>query len=182
MSSATDCPSLALGLCKACVYSENTGKEETVCYAMQPEIQYPHVLPYRRRQNIFWKDISAEDFVNQFMIINSSKRTKFTKLRLNEAGDFHNQDCIDKADKIAKLLKIFGISTYCYTSRDDLDYRKVKHLVINGSSFKKPGIKNEFRMVEKGTKPPKGYAKCPMDCTICDRCSLPNKKTYVPQH
>lgn len=183
MSSATDCPSLALGLCKACVINKVTNKKETVCYALKAEVQYPDtVLPYRQRQNSFWDNISAEDFVTQFLIINSTKRTRFTKIRFNESGDFHNQGCIIKADKIARLLKKFGVTCYCYTSRDDLDYSKVKHLVINGSSFKKKGIKNEFLMVETGKTPPKGYAKCPMDCTLCDRCSKTGKNTYVPQH
>jgi hypothetical protein len=182
MSSATDCPSLKLNICKACVFNNNTQKEETVCYALKAERQYPDVLPYRKRQNAFWLYTSPEEFVKQFLIINSHKRNKFNKIRFNEAGDFHTNKCIKKADKIAKLLKPFGITCYTYTSRDDLDFSKVKHIVINGSSFKKTGVKNEFKMVRHNEKPPKGYAKCPQDCTICDRCSIPNKNTYSLQH
>lgn len=183
MSSATDCSSLRLGLCKACVWNEELKKLQTVCYALKAERGYrPSVLPYRRRQQDFWLNVRAEDFVIQFLIINSLKRTKFNKIRFNEAGDFHDQRCIDKAERIAKLLKPFGIGVYCYTSRDDLDYTRVRNLVINASGFEAPGIVNEFRMLAPGDKIPKGYAKCPQDCTICDRCSLRGKKTYVNKH
>jgi hypothetical protein len=183
MSSATDCASLKLGLCKACVWSEELQKLKTVCYALKSERDYrPSVLPYRRRQEKFWLDVTPEQFVIQFLIINSTKRIKFNKVRLNEAGDFHTQQCIEKAEKIAKLLKPFDIGVYCYTSRDDLDFTKVKHLVVNASGFEAPGIVNEFLMVAPGETPPKGYAKCPQDCTICERCSLRGKKTYVDKH
>jgi hypothetical protein len=183
MSSATDCASLALGKCKACVFDPELEKLRTVCYALKAERAYrPAVLPYRRRQELFWKDITANSFALQFLCINSTKRLKFDKVRFNEAGDFHTQACVDKADAIAKILLKFGVTCYCYTSRDDLDYTKVKSLVINASGFEADGLVNDFMMLEKGKTPPKGYAKCPMDCTLCDRCSKRGKKTYVPQH
>ena len=183
MSSATDCASLAMGKCKACVYDPELEKLRTVCYALKSEKSYrPQVLPYRRRQEKFWLGVTAEEFVIQFLIINSRKRVKFNKIRFNEAGDFHDQLGLEKAEKIAKLLSKFGIGVYCYTSRDDLDYRKVKNLVVNASGFEAPGLVNEFMMIEKGKQWPKGYAKCPEDCTICDRCSIRGKKTFVIQH
>jgi hypothetical protein len=183
MSSATDCVSLAMGKCKACVFDEKLQKLKTVCYALKSEKDYrPNVLPYRRRQEKFWLDVSPEEFVVQFLIINSRKRMKFNKIRFNEAGDFHDQAGLEKAEKIARLLDKFGIRVYCYTSRDDLDYTKIKSLVINASGFEAPGLVNVFQMVEKGETPPKGHARCPMDCTVCDRCSIRGKKTYVNQH
>jgi hypothetical protein len=181
MSSATDCASLRLGKCKAMV--EKDGKMVTICYALKSEKSYrPNVLPYRRRQEKFWRNTSAELFVIQFLIINARKKVKFDKIRLNEAGDFHEQSCVDKAEKIARILSKFGIKVYCYTSRDDLDYTKVKSLVINASGFQAPGLVNEFMMIEKNKPWPKGYAKCPADCTICDRCSIRGKKTFVIEH
>jgi len=183
MSSATDCVSLAMGKCKACVFSKELGKMKTVCYALKAERgMYRDVLPFRRRQEEFWLDISAEEFSRQFLIVNSRKVHKFDKIRFNEAGDFHDQSCVDKAEKIAKILSKFGIQCYCYTSRDDLDYRKAKTLVVNGSGFMTNGLVNEFKMVPDGEEAPKGYAKCPQDCVICDRCSKRGKKTYVNQH
>jgi len=201
MSSATECASLKLGLCKAVIELKKamakSGKLErkNVCYAVKSERPYrPGVKPYRDRQGEYWLSVSAEDFVFQFMRINGTKKVKYDKIRLNEAGDFHSQECVDKAERIAKLLKQFvGVTVYCYTSRDDLDFSKVKHLVVNRSlnllEEYKPvkGLKNEFLMIPKemGKDPkqwPKGYAKCPADCNICDRCSIPGKKSFIIQH
>jgi hypothetical protein len=180
MSSATDCPSLKLDICKACVADKN------FCYALKSEKSYrPNVLPYRRRQQEYWLTTTAEQFAFEFILINSLKPKPYTKLRLNEAGDFHGQECIKKADAIARILKNYGVDTYCYTSRSDLDFSRVRHLVVNGSGFKTAGISNEFKMIAKDTAPkdwPKGYAKCPMDCNICDRCSKKGKDTFVLQH
>lgn len=183
MSSATDCPSKALGICKACVWDEESQSIKSICYAIKAERTCrPAVLPYRRRQEFFWLETSAEEFAKQFLLTNARKVVHFDKLRLNESGDFHSQDCVDKAERISRILSKFGISTYCYTSRDDLDYTKIRSLVINASSFRTLGIVNEFTMVPKGKRGPKGYVKCPMDCTICDRCSTRGSKTWVPQH
>jgi hypothetical protein len=181
MSSAQDCASLALGLCKACELNE-LKELITVCYAMKAERQYPAVIPYRQRQERVWLEITAEEFVTCFLRINAVKRNKFTKLRVNEAGDFHTQECVSKLDQIAKILSKYGVVTYCYTARDDLDFSKVKSLVVNGSSFMKDGIANEFRMIQEGDERPKGMAQCPADCRICDRCSIPGKSSYVYKH
>ena len=183
MSSATDCPSLALNKCKACIIDKVTGELKTCCYALKCERDYrPNVLPYRQRQQKFWLGVSADEFVKQFMIIQSNKVVKFDKIRLNEAGDFHSQECVNKSEKIARLLSPFGIVVYCYTSRDDLDYTRTRKLVISGSNFVSSGISNEFKMIEKGEEVPKGYKKCPSDCHICDRCSIRGKRTVIERH
>jgi len=183
MSSALDCPSLALGLCKAIIWDDDLQAFKSICYAKKAERDCrPAVLPYRRRQEHFWLGISAEQFVRQFLIFNARKVVRFDKIRLNESGDFHDQACVDKAEKISRILSSFGIVVYCYTSRDDLDYTKVRSLVINASNFNAPGIVNEFHMIPDGKDSPKGFLKCPMDCTICDRCSKRGSKTWVPQH
>jgi hypothetical protein len=192
MSSAKDCVSLDKGLCKACVVNE-LKELINVCYARKAEVQYPAVLPYRDRQEKYWLDVSAEEFALHFLRINANKRIKFDKMRFNEAGDFHDQEGLDKADKVAKLLLKYGVTVYCYTSRDDLDFTKVKHLVVNRSlnglkEFEPvEGLTNEFLMITKEEgedfkKWPKGYAKCPADCRICDRCSVKGKKSFVIQH
>ena len=177
MSSATDCPSLKLGLCKAMV----DGKH--VCYAKKSEVgSRPTVLPYRRKQEKFWLGVTAEDFVSQFLLINALKVKPFTALRLNEAGDFHSQECVDKAEKIATYLKRFGIKVYGYTSRDDLDFSKTKNLVVSGSGFIKDGIKNEFKIIKTKNDKPKGYGICAGDCKICNRCQVRGLNTAVILH
>lgn len=179
MASATDCPSLKLGLCSAV---DENGK--LFCYAKKSEAGYrPDVLPYRRRQEKFWLSISAEDFAAQFIAINARKRKKFTALRLNEAGDFHTQACVDKAEAIAKLITATGVAVYAYTARKDLDYTGIDALVVNGSGWTKDNVTNDFKIVDKdGKNVPAGYVVCPMDCSICKRCLIKGNKTAVKKH
>lgn len=177
MSSATDCPSLKLGLCKAYV----NGKH--ICYAKKAEYDYhPKVLPYRRKQEKFWLKVTAEEFVSQFLLINALKVKPFKAIRFNEAGDFHSQKCVNKVEKIAALLKRYGIVTYGYTSRSDLDFSSVKNMIVSGSGFTKEGITNEFKIVTKLKDKPKGYGVCAGDCKICTRCHSRGLKTVVMVH
>lgn len=175
MTSATSCPSLKLGLCKA-------KKQGAKCYALKAEEIYPNVLPYRNRQNKYWIKVDAETFINEFLEINNNKRKPFTKLRFNESGDFISQKCLNKAEKIAKVLKGHGIKVYCYTSRSDLDFRRVKDLIISGSNFQRKGISNIFKIIKKDEKIPIGFSLCGMSCKKCDRCSEIGKKTVVVKH
>jgi len=176
MGSAMRCPSEKLGLCQAV----HNGK--VICYALKAERLYPTVKPYRDRQEKFWKEISAMDFAIQFLIFNAMRKQPLTALRINEAGDFWSQECVDKAEKIADVLSQFGIATYVYTARSDLDFSKVQHLVINGSGFKKEGVSNEFKYIETAADCPDGYALCPGDCRICQRCQNHNRNTAVVKH
>lgn len=176
LGSAHDCPSLKLGLCAAI----NHGVK---CYAIRSEDSHrPQVLPYRRRQEKFWKSIKASEFVKQFLAINATKRRKFTAIRFNEAGDFWGQKCVQKMENIARMLGEYGIVCYGYTSRSDLDYSKVKHAVISGSGFRKKGITNEFKIVNDISEKPKGYVACPMSCKTCNRCQKKGKLTVVKKH
>lgn len=174
--SATDCPSLKLGLCAA-------AEVGVKCYAKKTEYEYhPFVLPYRRRQAEFWKETDANEFVCQFLMINSLKGKPFTSLRLNESGDFYSQDCVDKAEEISRLLSKFGIKVYCYTSRKDLTYEKCKNLIVSGSGFTKKGISNIFQIIKSIKDKPKGWAMCKGNCRICNMCLTRNRKICVLAH
>jgi hypothetical protein len=176
MSSAQNCPAKKLGLCAA-------KKQGANCYARKAEYLYPYALPYRQRQEKFWKKTSAEDFARQFIMVNTFKKNKFTALRMNESGDFWGQSCVDKAEKIARILKRHGnIITYCYTSRSDLDFSNVKSLRISGSNFKKDGITNIFKIIKTKKDRPRGYGMCKMDCPKCLRCQRYGLKTCVIKH
>lgn len=176
MSSAHNCPAKKLGLCKA-------QAAVVKCYAIKSEVgSRPGVEPYRNRQEKFWKEVTAESFAVQFLTINALKPVPFNALRLNEAGDFHDQASLDKAEKIARILKKYGIKVYCYTSRDDLDFHKVEALRISGSGFKKDGIVNVFQIINSKKDKPKGYKLCPMDCNICNRCMKAGMRTAVVKH
>lgn len=177
MSSATDCPSLKKGLCKAIM----DGKH--ICYAKKAETaRCPQVLPYRRKQEKFWLETSADDFLAQFLLINALKGKPFTALRLNEAGDFHSQECVDKAERIATVLKRYGVIVYGYTSNDELDYSNIKNLIFAGSGFSKVGLANEFLIVKDIKDKPRGFGVCAMDCKICTRCMKRGMKTVVKNH
>ena len=182
MSSAHDCPSFKLGFCQAIL---KTGKKAGmhVCYAKHSETAMrPFVQPYREAQGKYWLEMTAEEFAWQFLMINSVKGKPYTALRFNEAGDFHSQECLNKAEKIARILGRFGIKVYCYTARQDLDFSKVRNLIISGSGFQKEGIPNVFKMIEKGMEKPKGYGICKGDCRVCNRCMVRGKKTVILRH
>ena len=179
MSSAHDCPSFKLGLCRA-----YNSKGKHICYARKAETSmFKCVEPRRNKQQDFWLNCTAEDFVSQILLINSMKANPWTALRLNESGDFHSQACVDKAERIALLLKRHGIIVYGYTSRSDLSFVNCKNLIVSGSSFKKEGIANIFLMVEDIKKQrPKGFGVCCGNCRVCNRCQVRGLNTVVKQH
>lgn len=173
MTSATDCVSRKLGLC-------NAMKCGIRCYALKAEVQYPCVLPYRSRQATYWDTHCSAQFAGDLLAINERKRKPFTHLRLNEAGDFRSQADVDKTENIAKMLKMFGIVVYCYTSRSDLDFSGCDQLVINGSGFKTKGITNKFSIIDN--KASATGKVCPGNCRICKRCSVRGSVTQVVKH
>ena len=177
MDSAHNCPSRKLGLCKA-------AKQGASCYAMKAEYSYhPDVLPYREKQAKFWKTVTAKEFVSQFLLVNAMKRIAYNAIRFNEAGDFHNQAEVDKAEEIALHLRRFGVRCYCYTSRSDLNFSKIRHLIVSGSNFKKSGISNVFRIVRDEKKERrKGESICKGDCRICRYCLMRNMKVVIKKH
>jgi hypothetical protein len=176
MTSAHDCPSAKLGLCAA----EKFGAK---CYAKKSEYAYhKEVLPHRRSQAKLWNELTAKEFVSQFLLLNSRKKKAFTAIRFSESGDFRNQADVDKVEKIASLLKRFKIKCYTYTSRSDLDYSKISSLILSGSGFKKKGINKVFQIIKNKKDKPKGYSICKGDCKVCNRCRVKNLNTAVLSH
>jgi len=176
LGAAMDCPSKNLGLCQA--IDSKTGK--IVCYAMKAERLYPSVLPYRRRQAAYWKSVTADEFARDFLALNASRKNKYKALRINESSDFGSQKDVAKLDRIAELLQGV-VKVYTYTARKDLDYYKVKYLIINGSGFQTAGVAGLFNYHEKDQPIPEGFKECPGDCRVCARC-LHGAKTVVLRH
>ncbi len=170
MTTALDCPSDKLGLCSACIGNKN------YCYARKTERLFKKTsYAYRTKQMAFWANCTVLDFLTMFKdeLIGRKFKERVTHLRFNEAGDFRTQADVEKADKIAGLLYfMFGVKTYCYTSRKDLDYSNVKNLCIMGSGFKSQGIKGEFKIIKNESDRPDNYGLCPGDCTNCKRCII----------
>jgi len=167
MGSAMQCPSDTLGLCNV----------SAICYAKKAERMYPQVLPYRQRQRDKWLKTDSFDLVTELVEAFNKKRTKPTHLRLNEAGDFYSQACVDKAEYIAQCLKHVGVNVYIYTARKDLDFSQCKYLVINGSGFRKEGVNRSFTAVDDVTQG--NDFVCLNDCTICDKCSINDNENIV---
>ncbi len=156
MYPAFNCPSNALGLCKL--------KDPSMCYARKAERQYQVVLDFRKRQEEFWQSCKSKQFVKQLNLEKKNKPIKF--LRFNESGDFKNQGDVDRAIKIAALLKKQGIVTYTYTSRHDLNFLNRKDLVITGTEFM---LDNMFHIVYDKSQDlikPICQKSCG-DCTMC---------------
>lgn len=179
MTSATDCPSDKRGLCQV-----NTAERKR-CYALRTEKMFPKTcLVYKRKQADYWDFIVSLSAVFTFVVDLESATTKnkITALRFNESGDFRTQKDIEIAESIADILWHNGrVKTYCYTARRDLNFSKVKYLIIMGSGFTKPGIKGEFRAIKNIADKSKGFGLCCGDCTKCHRC-IDGKNTVVLLH
>ena len=179
MGPAKECPSLKLGLCQAYV------NDKCVCYAMKAEIQYYLCVPsYRKRQSKYWREVTADQFVDEFLALNARKRKPFDVLRINESGDFYSQACVDKACEIAAKLSLMAVKTYVYTARKDLDFTEaMKHsLIICGSGFMKKGVSTNFEFLPTGEKVPKGAKVCAGNCRICDMCLKGVPRIMARQH
>lgn len=182
---ATECPSRRLGLCQAWIEKKVKGKiiRKNCCYAKRAETSMrPYVKPFRRKQKAYWDKVTAEEFAISFLIYNSLKPKSFTALRFNEASDFHTQNDLDKAEKVARILKVYGIICYCYTARSDLDFSHINALKVSGSGWTNEYVRGEFKMINKGEIRPKGYGLCCGDCRICNRCLKGGLRTCIIRH
>jgi hypothetical protein len=167
--SASDCPSDKLGLCEV-------SKE---CYAKKAEIQYPDVLPFRKRQRNVFTRISGENIASE--LLKSSKRSRSNKMvhfRFSEAGDFRNQKDVEKMATICRILSENGVKCYGYTARTDLDLTGL----LNWSSVNVSNDLNQWK--DKGANrflAVKEYSKknlrCVGSCKVCDICSRFKGKT-----
>lgn len=185
MQPAFKCSSAKLGLCKL----------SEVCYAKKAERQYLNVRKFRDSQESFWKKVTPEKFVSALINESKERKQKIKYLRFNEAGDFRNQKCVDKASKIAELLKEYNIRAYIYTSRIDLDYSsRSDNLIVTGSGFM---IDNMYYVVNKHEQNRKVIAvpdmkfksfswivnekknKCVKNCRICNKCKVSNKNVIL---
>lgn len=166
ITSAEHCPSKARGLCHITF----------CCYAGKCE----RIYPFYKRKNLFmerWLYQTPTHKIIQLIAAYIKYAPEPIKcIRINEAGDFINQNQIVQWNKIAGyFFKTYGISTYTYTARTDLDFTVAPYIIVNGSL---PGVKGalrEFicmpRNVFDNWKPGPHEYKCPGDCKICHLCS-----------
>ena len=191
MGSATECSSKKAGLC------------DIDCYALKAEIQYKNTLPARQHQEKYW--LANDSFTIAEAIqkaVSRNTKVKITHVRVNESGDFHTSECLDKLIEIAEMLP--KTKFYTYTHRSDLiddstHMRLPKNLVINTSDFNVKGL-NQFKAVDVGFYF-QSYQKkvveivksikektgsnlvCRGDCSVCSLCKISHgKEIFVAIH
>ncbi len=169
ITAAKDCASLRLGLCQV---------PHGRCYAMRSEIQYPSVLPCRRRQTVIWDALTPEEIAEDIKAIKAKEERRknavpIRYLRLQESGDFRNQADVDKASKVADLLAGV-VRVYTYTARRDLNFaHHSPNLVINGSGFM---VDNDFHVVTQLQKGPQCRGISGGGCYECYLCKKSSHK------
>lgn len=164
MGTAKDCPSRKLGLCKVI----NKGLD---CYAEKAERQYPKTVPaYREYQKLYWETHGAREILQDISRKVKGRRKPTRFFRFNESGDFGSQDDVDKLSTIAEGLKCFGITTYGYTARSDLDVSNAKFLA-KGSGYD-PKNNGTCIVISKEEPVPEGYIECPGEAKSCSKCNL----------
>jgi hypothetical protein len=155
----------------------------SVCYARANERLRSNCRKYREKQAEIWQQKTAEEFASELMDI---KTRKLKYIRLQESGDFGNQEDVDKCSKIAELLD-GEYRVYTYTNRYDLDYSaKHPNLVVTGT----------YNMIDNSFIPLRGYVYrllkwmkipntviCPGDCRGCTLCKEARyKDIYIYIH
>ena len=185
MGSATNCPSKLAGLC------------DIKCYALKAEKMYPATLPYRTRQEKYWLEHDAIEIAEEIQkAFNRNLKIALKYVRVNESGDLHSAECLQKLIEIAEILP--HITFYTYTHRSDLIKAGMyipSNLTINCSNFEVEGF-NTFETITdikvhkmadiaKVRKEILNFADyaCMGDCSICGYCKKThNKKIGVPLH
>jgi hypothetical protein len=172
ITSARRCPSKALGMCKV---------PEGKCYADRAERLYSGVLPYRNKQEMYWKAHYAGQIIDDILGVISRMNETPRYLRVGESGDFRKQHDIEKLSAISEALwYLKGVTTYCYSARNDLDFSNA-HFLCKGSGHDS-GNNGRVDVLLPG-EDPKNSLVCPGNCRFCDICKTRNKKhLYIPLH
>lgn len=152
LSSAAHCPSAALGMCAV----------EKFCYAKKCERVRPSYLNKNLAVEEWLKTATEDDVFDMISAYVEFQKSEVTHLRLNEAGDFTSQEQVQMIDNVAKRLKAkYGITTYGWTARKDLDFSGVS-FIVNGSS---EGVKGAVRVFKAVTR--EEFDALPKNAVIC---------------
>lgn len=116
-------------------------------------------------------------------------KEKIKTLRLNEAGDFRDQNDVRKWNKVAGYLwNKYRIKSYTYSHMKHLDFSRAPFIVVNGSVRGIKGAARNYLCVNRKTFDRMTLGpnerKCPLDCTKCHMCTDRKFKgtIYVPKH
>lgn len=171
---ARECPSRKLGMCQCA----------DRCYADKAERVYPGCLPFRRRQEEWWRAASVKDVLAEAAAFEADRARRSKRnakvLRFSESGDFQDQAMVDKFALFAMVLIAHGWTVYGYTARRDLDLTPLLTLGVRiNRSFDTDNPNyvantNRFRVVKEPTG---DNFVCRGDCRLCAVCRNVTGKT-----
>ena len=190
LTSAVNCPAAKAG---ECPFTD-------VCYARKEESGPMSNLQLRNLRNQhMYKYLSGKEILKLIETYIEQAPVRIRYIRISEDGDFPDQDTLDFCDKLAGHIKAkYGIQTAAYTHRQ-LDYSKVKNIIINASDYR---IKNATRYfictdrkswaslpegISDGSTQPggidttNGVFKCHCDCRKCYFCYKTKEQNGEPE-
>jgi hypothetical protein len=140
---------------------------EEICYAQDPERQYPNVFPYRERQAEFWAKTTVKGFLRKV------SKIPFTTFRFGESGEIATQEYLDKLNEIAhSLLKNRGIVTYGYSCMHNLNFAgSAARIKLSGYPMKE-GTTGSTMVIGKNDPTPEGWHRCDGKAGKCTRCNI----------
>jgi len=172
IGSASDCEAYERGECQL---------QDGGCYAYRDENMYKFPLWYRRRQEVFFRHMTAMRLAELMLELIGDKASV---LRFNEAGEFRSVADVEKVNSIAMYISYYGIKTYTYSARMfDWDTINIRHVTVIGSD--RLGLDGQFIAVKGAEEAYKILTKigfrcmiCPADCNKCSACP-DNKKNKL---
>lgn len=179
IGSATDCPNLGTKHCQV-------GDD---CYALKDERLWGYPLDYRRRQQIIWDSFPGPFLAEAFELILDRKRNNIDFMRLNESGDFRDEQDLVKAEIISShLLETHDIRTFTYSASDYLDWSIAETLTLNASNANFEHADQRFHVysdddpdMDDTSEMPENAVHCDDDCTECHACFVEGGDEEVVQ-
>ena len=191
LTSAWDCP---------------TTKDECpfkgVCYAREQEGN-AHIGKNLQLRNLrnqhMYKYLSGKEILKLIETYIEQAPVRIRYIRISEEGDFPDQDTLEFCDKLAGHIKAkYGIQAAAYTHRQ-LDYSKVKNIIINASDYRIKNATRYFICTDKkswaelpdgmsngetnpgGIDTSNGVFKCDCNCRKCYFCYRTKEENGEPE-
>ena len=160
MSSAGNCP----------MKSECKFGQDTSCYALKAERQYPACFPYRERQSAYWYSNSVNQIISDIQTA-LKRHKKVNAIRFNESGDMKDIADFRKLNKIANSV---SVPVYTYTQNREVISKITKKDVSENLSINIsfPNSKKGFNTYCLDTDYSKNqkFVLCVGSCKRCNLC------------
>lgn len=181
LSSAHDCVALANGTCQL-------GNPCRDCYAYRDEITYPDTLPYRRRQEILFDNVGANEIANAILGMVDRSRTTIDSVRVDESGECKSQEQLERIESAARIvndtLRASGrrpLKWYMYSAMS-WDFTVCDEITVNRSGGR-TGPDDSCNGYIAADEIPDGAIVCKCDCRKYSLCSRSHgHDVYVKRH